>query len=82
MDKIQHSVEDRQSQIVWQTVNEVSKMKSTARAKLKAASQEQIHLWKKHFKNLPGESPKVIDEPIIKISNNQQDIKLGMFIQE
>ena len=45
INKIRNSVEDRQSWIVWQTVNEVSKMKSTSRAKLKAASQEQqIHM--------------------------------------
>ena len=47
INKIRHSVEDRQSQIAWQIVNEVSKRKSIAKAKLKAASQEErIHLWK------------------------------------
>ena len=40
IDKIRDSVEDRQSRIAWQTVNEMSKRKSTARVKLKAASQE------------------------------------------
>ena len=35
---IRDSLEDRQSRIAWQTVNEVSKRKSTARAKLKAAN--------------------------------------------
>ena len=30
--KISNSVEDRQSQIAWQTVNEVSKRKSTSRS--------------------------------------------------
>ena len=50
INKIRYSVEDRQPRIVWQTVNEVSKRKSTARAKLKAASQEErIRLWKEHF---------------------------------
>ena len=38
INKIRDSVEDKQSRITWQTVNEVSWMKSTARAKLKAAS--------------------------------------------
>ena len=47
IDKIRDSVEDRQSKIAWQTVNRVSRRKSTARAKLKATSQEQqIQLWK------------------------------------
>ena len=71
-------VEDRQSRIVWQTVNEVRRRTSTVRAKLKAANQEeQIHLWKQHFKNLLGKPPKVTDEPITKIISNQLDIKLG-----
>ena len=36
MNKIRDSVENRQSRIAWQ--NEVSRMKSTAKAKLKATS--------------------------------------------
>ena len=41
INKIRNSVEDRQSWITWQAVKEVSKRKSTTRAKLKAASQEE-----------------------------------------
>ena len=64
-------------------VNEVSRRKSTAKAKLKASSQEeQIHLWKQHFKNLLGKPPKVMLEPIMKIISNQLDNKLGQFTQE
>ena len=37
-DKIRDSVEDRKSRIAWQTINEVSGRKSTAKAKLKAAN--------------------------------------------
>ena len=38
------------------------------RAKLKTASQEERHQkWKKHFKNLLGNPPEVIDEPIKKL---------------
>ena len=49
IDKIRDSVEDRQSRIAWQTAIEVSRRKSTAKAKLKATSQqERIQLWKKH----------------------------------
>ena len=47
IDKIRDSVEDRQSRIAWQTINEVSRRKSTVKAKLKAANQqERIKLWK------------------------------------
>ena len=38
IDKIRDSVEDRQSRIAWQTINEVSRRKNTAKAKLKAAN--------------------------------------------
>ncbi len=39
INKIRNSAEDRQSKIVWQTINEVSRSKSTVKAKLKASSQ-------------------------------------------
>ena len=38
IDKIRDSVEDRQSRIAWQTINEVSRRNSTAKTKLKATS--------------------------------------------
>ena len=80
--KIRNSVKDRQSWIVWLTVNDVSKRRSIMIVKLKAATQEeQIDWWKEYFTNL-GKSPKVIDKPITKIINNQQDIKQGQFMQE
>ena len=41
IDKIRDSVEDRQSRIAWKTINEVSRRKSTAKAKLKAADQQE-----------------------------------------
>ena len=64
-------------------VNEVSRRKSTAKAKLKAASQEErIHMCKQHFENLLGKHPKVRSEPITKIISNQLHIKLGQFTQE
>ena len=40
IDKNRESVEDRQSWIAWQTINEVSRRKCTAKAKLKTA-----HKW-------------------------------------
>ena len=68
LDKIRDSVEDRQSKIAWQTINEVSWRKSTAKAKLKAASkQERIKLWKQHFENLLRNPPKETHEPITRI---------------
>ena len=38
--KIRDSVEDRQSRITWQTMNEMSNRKGTAKAKQKATSQQ------------------------------------------
>ena len=53
INKIRDTVENRQSRIVGQMVNEMSRRKSTARAKLKATSQEErIYQWRQHFKNL------------------------------
>ena len=50
IDKIRDSVEDRQSRIAWQKINEVNRRKNAAKAKLKAANQqERIKLWKQHF---------------------------------
>ena len=83
INKIRDLVEDRQSRIAWQMVNEVSRRKTTAKAKLKATSQEErIHLWKQHFENLLGKPLIVMHEPITKIISNQLDIKLGQFTQE
>ena len=72
-----------QSRIVWQTINVVSRRKSTVKAKLKAANQqERIILWKQHFENLLGNPPKVTHEPITRIISKQLDIKLRPFTQE
>ena len=83
IDKIRDSVEDGQSRIAWQTINKVSRRKNTAKAKLKAANQqERIKLWKQHFENLLGNPPKITHEPITRIISEQLDIKLGPFTQE
>ena len=82
IDKIRDLLEDRQSRIAWQTINEVRR-KSTAKAKLKAASQqERVKLWEQHLKNLLGSPPKITDEPITRIISKQLDIKLGPFTKE
>ena len=69
--------------IVWQTINEVCRWKSTTKAKLKATNQqERIKQWKQHFENLIGNPPKDTHEPITKIISKQLDIKLGPFTEE
>ena len=68
-------VEDRQSQITWQTVNEVSKIKS-------CQPEERIQKWKEHLKNFLGNSPKITDKPITKMINSQPDIKLRQLMEE
>ena len=61
----------------------MSTRKSTAKAKLKATSQEKrTHLWKRHIENLRGKLPKVRNKPIRKIICKHLDIKLGQFMQE
>ena len=75
-------MEDRQSRIAWQTIK-VSRRKSTVKAKLKSANQqERKKLWKRHFENLLGKPPKVTHESITRIISKQLDIKLGPFTQE
>ena len=76
-------MEDRQSRIAWQTINEVSRRKSTTKAKLKATNQqERMKLWQQHFENLLGNPPKVTHEPITRIISKQLNIKLGPFNRE
>ena len=83
IDKIRDSVEDRQTRIAWQTINEVTRRKSTAKPKLKAASQqERVKLWKQYFENLLGHPLKVTNELITRIIGKQLDIKLGPFTKE
>ena len=78
INKFRDSVEDRQSRIAWQRVNEVNRRKSTLRAKLKADSlEERTHLWKQYFKNLLRKLPKVT-----KIISNPTEIKFEQFKQE
>ena len=75
-------MEDRQSKIAWQTINEVSRSNGNAKAKRKVTNQqERIKLWK-HFQNLLGNPPKVTHEPITRIISKQLNIKLGPFTLE
>ena len=75
-------VEDRQSWSAWQTVNEVSSRKSTLRAKLKAASQEERILKRRTFQKFTWKPSEVTDKPIQKMINGQLDIKVGHFMEE
>ena len=83
IDKIRHSVDDRQFRIAWQTVNEVSKRKSTTKAKLKAANQEErIQLWKQHFENLLRPPPWKLHMNQSRELSVKNYIKLRQFSQE
>ena len=57
INKIQHSVEDRQSWIAWQRVNEVSKRKSISRTKLKSARRRMNTLVEKTFQESARKIP-------------------------
>ena len=60
-----------------------SKGRAPWEQKLKAASEEEwIQMWKEHFKNLLGNSPKVTNKPITKVINSLLDIKLRQLTQE
>ena len=83
IEMIRDSVEDRQPRKAWQTINEVRRRKSAAKAKLKATNQqERIKLWKQHFENLLGNPPKVTPEPITRIISKQFGIQVGLFTVE
>ena len=57
-------VENRQPQLAWLRVNEVSVRKSTPRAKLNAVSKEEgLQGRKEHFKDLLGNAPEITDNP-------------------
>ena len=59
-------------QLQWQTVNGVSRGKSTSKAKLNAA---RLQKWNEHF-SLLGKRSEVIDKPKTNI-NSTLDIKFG-----
>ena len=83
INKIRDLFQDRQYRIAWQTVNEASRRKCPAKAKLKATNhEERIQLWKQHFENFLGNPPKVTYEPITRIISKQLDVKLRQFTQE
>ena len=61
----------------------MSGRKSTVKAKLNAANQqESIKLWKQHFENQLANPLNMTQEPITRIISKQLDIKLGPFTKE
>ena len=75
INEIKNSVDDKQSHFVWQTVNEISRRKSTLRSKLKVASQEEkLQDWKEHFKNLHRNPPEITDHQSKEIIYDQEAI--------
>ena len=60
----------------------MSRRKSTLRAKLIVASQQERIQKQKDFKNLPGKSSKITGKPIKIYFKNQLDIKFGQFTEE
>ena len=69
---IRQSVEDRQSRLAWQIVNEISGRKSTSKLKLKATSQkDRLQKWKEHFQKRLGNPPKIIENNTQKIVDKQ-----------
>ena len=66
--KVRNSVEGRQSQLAWETVNEMSGRKRTLIAKLRTAKIKKLQKWKEYFKNLSENPPEINDKPTEKLS--------------
>ena len=58
INEIRDSVEDKQSRIAWQTVNEVSRRKSTAKAKLKLPVQKNKYTCGNNISRIYSENPR------------------------
>ena len=83
INKIRNSVKNKQFQLAWQKVNEVSERKSTLRAKLKVVGQEERLLkLKEHFKNLFGNPPEITDKLTEEIIHSKLNFKFGHFIED
>ena len=52
IDKIRDSVEDRQSRIAWQTVNEVSRRKSTVKANWKLPANKNKFTYRNNISRI------------------------------
>ena len=76
-------VGDKQLQLAWQIVNEMSRWKSTTRAKLKTVSQEErLQKWREHFKNLLLKSLKTLLKKLLKINPQYWILTIGLIIED
>ena len=66
---------------MWKQMSSNKSFKNKVANKL-FAYKSYIYIYIYIYKNQLENSPKVTDKPIMKIINNQQDIKLGKFTQE
>ena len=83
INKIRNLVEEKESRLAWQTINEVSGRKNISRSKLKAVRQEEwLQKWKEHFKNMLGDIPEITDKPTETMIKSQEDIRLRQFTKE
>ena len=77
---IEDASANEQSATAWQIVNEISGRKTTNKAKLKAAdNEERVSIWQSHFQKLYGKPPDILDEPTQQIINHQLNIETGPF---
>ena len=71
---------NKQAATAWKTVNEISGRISCNKAKIKAVDQnERIGKWKKHFEDLVGKLPTITEKRTQRITEQELDIKKGIF---
>ena len=80
IDTIEQASCNKKSALAWKTVNEVSGRRSASTAKLKATSEEErLKLWRKHFEDLLGSTPKIKEATITPVVETMLNIKTGSF---
>jgi hypothetical protein len=80
IDSIEKASTNQKSAIAWKTVNEISGRRGANTAKLKATSEEErLKLWKKHFEDLLGSTPKIKESTITPVVSTLLNIKTGLF---
>ncbi|XP_071958787.1 uncharacterized protein [Antedon mediterranea] len=85
IDSIKQYSVNKQSSMVWDTINEISGRKRISQAKLKATSQnDRLNQWKNHFKNLLGNIPNITNVETIELfpAQTESNIKIGPFNDE
>ena len=80
IDNIEKASANQKSALAWKTVNEISGRHGANTAKLKATSEEErLKLWKKHFEDLLGSTPKIKESNITPVVSTVLNIKTGPF---